>query len=97
MKNISIVRQYIDTNFHLTFFNYLLVALPASALMLIICWVWLQIRYGLIQKNRSSNEVNKHLERTIKRQYTELGYLRQVYSFLMKKEELNKCFTFQME
>ncbi len=58
-------------------------ALPASLLMLIFCWIWLQIRYGLIQwpfcNKRSSNEVNLHLEQTIKRQYNELGLLRQVY------------------
>ncbi len=60
-------------------------ALPASALMLIFCWIWLQIHYGLIQwsicKNRSSNEINEHLKRTLKRQYNELGYLRQVDLF----------------
>ncbi len=88
MKNISTVRQYMDTNFHLTFFNYLLVALPASALMLILCWIWLQIRYGLIEwsicKKRSSNQLNEHLKRILKRQYNELGSIRQVYSFLNK-------------
>jgi len=88
MKNILTVREYMDTNFHLTFFNYLLVALPASALMLIFCWIWLQIRYGLIEwsicKKRSSNQLNEHLKRILKRQYNELGSLRQVYSFLNK-------------
>lgn len=73
-------RQYPKTQFRLTFFNYLLVALPASALMLVICWLWLQIRFGLIQwsvcQNRSSNEVNERLKRTLKRQYDELGRLR---------------------
>ena len=70
-------RQYPNTKFQLTFFNYLLVALPASVLMLVICWIWLQIRYGLIQwsgcQNRSSNEVNERLKRILKRQYDELG------------------------
>ena len=79
MKNILAIRQYIGTKFHLTFFNYLLVALPASLLMLVFCWIWLQIRYGLIQwplcKRRSSNEVNIHLQQIIKRQYNELGCL----------------------
>ena len=47
--------------------------------MLVICWLWLQIRFGLIQwsvcQNRSSNEVNERLKRTLKRQYDELGRL----------------------
>jgi di/tricarboxylate transporter len=98
MKNLSTVRQYTDTNFHLTFFNYLLVALPASFLMLILSWIWLQIRYGLIEwpicKNRSSNEVNEHLRRTLKRQYNELGYLRQIYSFLNKEKIIRIDFYF---
>ncbi|UJR18673.1 hypothetical protein I4U23_005580 [Adineta vaga] len=71
--------EYKNTNFHITFFNYFLAALPASALMLIFCWIWLQIRYGLFQwptgSRQSLNENNEHVKRSLKRQYNELGSL----------------------
>lgn len=74
-------RQYDDDEFHLTFFNYSLVAVPASILMLIGCWGWLLIYYKLItwpyrQRDRSTNDLNDNLKKIIKRQYKELGPLR---------------------
>lgn len=71
--------QYDDDEFDLTFFNYSLVAIPASILMLIACWSWLLIYYKLIQwpccRDRSKNELDNNLKKVIKRQYNELGRL----------------------
>ncbi|CAF3622495.1 unnamed protein product [Adineta steineri] len=38
--------QYANTNFRLTFLNYLLLTLPTVVLMMISCWLWLQIRFN---------------------------------------------------
>jgi hypothetical protein len=79
MRNICTFREYKNTNFRITFSNYFLAALPAGALMLIFCWIWLQIRYGLFQwptgNNQSSNGRNEHVKQSLKRQYNELGSL----------------------
>lgn len=68
--------------------------------MLIVCWIWLQIRYGLVNwpfsKKQALNEVNEHLKQTLKRQYNELGKLQYVDQILNK--ELKILFPyFQME
>ncbi|CAF0837749.1 unnamed protein product [Adineta steineri] len=74
--------QYANTNFRLTFLNYLLLTLPTVVLMMISCWLWLQIRFnyhGLIQsccsKNSMLNARDEHLKQTLRRQYNELGPL----------------------
>ncbi|CAF1052981.1 unnamed protein product [Rotaria sp. Silwood1] len=38
--------QYANTNFRITFLNYLIFVLPVVVLMMITCWLWLQIRYN---------------------------------------------------
>lgn len=77
VRNIFAIREYKNTNFRITFSNYLVVALPTSALMLIFCWIWLQIRYGLIKwpicKNRSLDGVNEHMRQVIKQKYDEFA------------------------
>ncbi|CAF3791655.1 unnamed protein product [Rotaria sordida] len=74
--------QYANTNFRITFLNYLLFVLPVVVLMMITCWLWLQIRYNYHDllpwcfcKYRSSNDVDKQLKKTLRRQYNELGFL----------------------
>ncbi|CAF0824090.1 unnamed protein product [Adineta steineri] len=74
--------QYANTNFRLTFLNYLLLTLPTVVLMMISCWLWLQIRFnyhGLIQsccsRNSMLNARDEHLKQTLRRQYNELGPL----------------------
>lgn len=55
--------------------------------MLIACWIWLQIRYSLIEwpfsKKRRSNEINEHLKRILKQQYKDLGGLQYVLDHIL--------------
>ena len=38
--------EYKGTAFHVNFLNFLLFALPVALIMLVLCWLWLQILYN---------------------------------------------------
>jgi di/tricarboxylate transporter len=37
---------YKDTDFRINFLNFLLFALPVAVIMLVLCWLWLQLLYN---------------------------------------------------
>ena len=42
----SLISTYESTTFRINFLNFLLLSLPAALIMLILCWVWLQVSYN---------------------------------------------------
>lgn len=38
--------RYHGTGFRITFVNFLLLALPVAVIMLVLCWLWLQIFFN---------------------------------------------------
>ncbi|CAF4352476.1 unnamed protein product [Rotaria socialis] len=67
--------------FEISFTNFLLFALPIGVMMLIICWLWLQLLYNRrellpwIKMDAYDIESQKHLKSVLKEQYKELGRL----------------------
>ncbi|CAF1027076.1 unnamed protein product [Rotaria sp. Silwood1] len=67
--------------FEISFTNFLLFALPIGIIMLIICWLWLQLLYNhrellpWIKVDKNILESQKHLKSVLKKQYEELGSL----------------------
>ncbi|CAF4968475.1 unnamed protein product, partial [Rotaria socialis] len=77
------VKGYIDetykgTAFRVNFLNFLLFGLPVGVIMLILCWLWLQILYNRIQffkwRTDSKDRVSQgKLKAMLLKQYTDLG------------------------
>ncbi|CAF1303583.1 unnamed protein product [Adineta steineri] len=70
--------RYKDTNFHINFLNFLLFALPVAVLMLIACWIWLQIFYNRkeffqCRTDAQTQELKRNLKAMLVKQYKELG------------------------
>ncbi|CAF1290111.1 unnamed protein product [Rotaria sordida] len=67
--------------FDISFTNFLLFALPIGVIMLVICWLWLQLLYNRkellpwIKVDPNSLESQKYLKSLLKNQYKELGSL----------------------
>ncbi|CAF1236384.1 unnamed protein product [Adineta ricciae] len=65
--------------FEITFTNFLLFALPTGIIMLLCCWLWLQLLYNRqellfwLKKDRKAIESQHHLRSVLKKQYEELG------------------------
>ncbi|CAF1407806.1 unnamed protein product [Adineta ricciae] len=65
--------------FEITFTNFLLFALPTGIIMLLCCWLWLQLIYNRrellfwLKKDRKAIESQHHLRSVLKKQYAELG------------------------
>ncbi|CAF1431995.1 unnamed protein product [Adineta steineri] len=70
--------KYNGTNFRINFLNFLLFALPVGILMLIFCWLWLQLCYNRKElfQCRPSVETRKSqvkLKALLTKQYRDLG------------------------
>lgn len=70
--------QYKDTDFRINFLNFLCFALPVALLMLIFCWLWLQIFYNpreffQCRVDAESRVVQNELQAMLVKQYDELG------------------------
>ncbi|CAF3934021.1 unnamed protein product [Adineta steineri] len=70
--------KYDGTNFRINFLNFLLFALPVGVLMLVFCWLWLQLCYNRKElfQCRPSVEARKSqvkLKALLTKQYKDLG------------------------
>ncbi|UJR27182.1 hypothetical protein I4U23_008478 [Adineta vaga] len=73
-----IEKTYKDTAFRVNFLNFLLFALPVAIIMLILCWLWLQILYNRkelcrCRKDPETREIETKLKAMLVKQYKELG------------------------
>ncbi|CAF1309623.1 unnamed protein product [Adineta steineri] len=65
--------------FEISFTNFLLFAFPIGFVMLILCWLWLQLLYNhrellpWLKKSKDEIASQKHLQSVLKEQYKELG------------------------
>ncbi|CAF0859281.1 unnamed protein product [Rotaria sordida] len=69
---------YKGTNFNINFLNFLLFALPVGIIMLILCWLWLQILYNRqelfkCRTDPEDREALADLKAMLIRQYRDLG------------------------
>ncbi|CAF0745294.1 unnamed protein product [Rotaria sordida] len=69
---------YKGTNFNINFLNFLLFALPVGIIMLILCWLWLQILYNRqelfkCRTDLEDREALADLKAMLIRQYRDLG------------------------
>ncbi|CAF0937900.1 unnamed protein product [Rotaria sp. Silwood1] len=69
---------YKGTNFHVNFLNFLLFALPVGIIMLILCWLWLQILYSRqdlfkCRTDPEDREALADLKAMLIKQYNDLG------------------------
>ncbi|UJR22011.1 hypothetical protein I4U23_025078 [Adineta vaga] len=70
--------HYKNTAFRINFLNFLLFALPVALLMLVVCWLWLQIYYNTKEffqwrADLESQAVQADLRAMLNKQYTDLG------------------------
>ncbi|CAF3873070.1 unnamed protein product [Adineta steineri] len=66
--------------FEISFGNFFLYALPIGLIMLMFCWLWLQILYNRKdffrwKKDKNEHEREKHLQSILKQQYKDLNSL----------------------
>ncbi|CAF0755169.1 unnamed protein product [Adineta ricciae] len=71
--------RYKNTDFRVQFLDFLLYALPVSAIMLIFCWLWLQIYYNRreffqCKKDAETQEIQADLKAMLVKKYKELGH-----------------------
>ncbi|CAF1207129.1 unnamed protein product [Adineta steineri] len=59
--------------FQISFANFLLWGLPIGIVMLVLCWLWLQIVYNRRGSNINETESRKDLKSLLKQQYKDLG------------------------
>ncbi|CAF1490892.1 unnamed protein product [Rotaria magnacalcarata] len=75
------VDQYYATGRHafkITFSNFMLFGLPLGVIMLVLCWLWLQILYNRkeffhCKKDKNTRDSQRGLKTILKNQYDELG------------------------
>ncbi|CAF1241276.1 unnamed protein product [Adineta steineri] len=70
--------QYKNTAFRINFLNFLLFALPVALLMLVICWLWLQIYFNTkeffqFRTDPESQAIQADLKLMLLKQYHDLG------------------------
>ncbi|CAF3396963.1 unnamed protein product [Rotaria socialis] len=75
------VDQYYATGKHafkITFSNFMLFGLPLGVIMLVLCWLWLQILYNRkeffhCKKDENARDSQRDLNAILKKQYDKLG------------------------
>jgi len=70
--------NYKNTAFRINFLNFLLFALPVALLMLVCCWLWLQLFYNTkeffqFRANESELSAQADLKAMLMQQYKDLG------------------------
>ncbi|CAF2577644.1 unnamed protein product [Rotaria sp. Silwood2] len=70
--------QYKNTAFRINFLNFLLFALPVALLMLVLCWLWLQIYYNFkelfqFRVDEATKAAQADLKAMLIQQYRDLG------------------------
>ncbi|CAF3438039.1 unnamed protein product [Rotaria socialis] len=70
--------QYKNTAFRINFLNFLLFALPVALLMLVLCWLWLQIFYNFkelfqFRIDPETRAAQADLKAMLIKQYNDLG------------------------
>ncbi|CAF1592513.1 unnamed protein product, partial [Adineta ricciae] len=70
--------HYKNSAFRINFLNFLLFALPVALLMLVLCWLWLQIQYNAkelfqCRVDPESQSIQADLKAMLVKQYQDLG------------------------
>ncbi|CAF1074317.1 unnamed protein product [Rotaria sordida] len=70
--------EYNGTGFRVNFLNFLLFALPTGILMLVVCWIWLQLCYNKKELFQCHYSAERHkaqikLKAILTKQYKDLG------------------------